>query len=122
MSSEGTPCWVLPKRPEAGRVLEPITVRDSANGQSYPGVPFCTAKIAGQQGKVLFDSAAAINYLSQKFASKLSVPVRPSPSHTAKLADGSTHPLYEVMNPLRLQLAGHSELIRLLCVPSRSTT
>ncbi len=99
---EGTSCAFLPKRPEAGRVLEPVTVRDSAYRQSYPGVPFCTAMIDGQEGKVLFDSAASINYLSQDFASKFSVPVQPSPSHSVKLADGSTHPLFEAVKPLRL--------------------
>ena len=73
--------------------------------------------IDGQEGKVLFDSAAAINYLSQDFASKFSVPVQPSPSHSAKLADGSTHPLFEAVKPLRLELAGHSELIRCAVCP-----
>ncbi len=73
--------------------------------------------IDGHPGKVLFDSAAAINYLSQEFAFKFSFPVQPSPCDAAKLADESTHSLSEVIHPLRIQLPGHSELIRCAVCP-----
>ncbi len=112
MPPERARCTKLPKRPEAGHVFEQTLVRDPASKQNYPGVPFSTAMIDGHPEKVLFDSAAAINYLSQEFAFKFSVPVQPSPCHAAKLADGSTHSLSEVIHPLRIELAGHSELIR----------
>ena len=43
--------------------------------------------------------------------------MKPSSSHAAKLADGSSHFLSEVCHPLRLDLGAHSELIRCAVCP-----